>query len=143
MALKDLLISARTSIVNNDSISVNNIYLFQNDNVGKYDKNDFPFIIIDSISTGENIVDTGREDIVDSYDIAFKTFSKDVKNCLDIANELQKMFITSKLILANGTVMGSDKFSENTDIDPDKDIDGKNIFQNILIISFRVNFDLT
>ena len=143
MALKDLLISARTAIVNNDNITVNNIYLFQNDNAGKYDKNDFPFIIIDSISTGENIVDTGREDIVDKYDIAFKTFSKDVKNCLDIANELQKMFITSKLILANGTVMGSDKFSENTDIDPDKDIDGINIFQNILIISFRVNFDLT
>ena len=143
MALKDLLISARTAIVNNDNITVNNIYLFQNDNAGKYDKNDFPFIIIDSISTGENIVDTGREDIVDSYDIAFKTFSKDVKKCLDIANELQKMFITSKLILENGTVMGSDKFSENTDIDPDKDIDGINIFQNILIISFRVNFDLT
>ena len=143
MALEDLLISARTSIINNANITINQVYLFQNDNSGIYDKDDFPYIIIDSISSGENMVDTGRDDIVDQYNIAFKTFSKDVKNCLDIGNELQKMFIVSKLSLNNGTVMGSDKLSENTDIDPDKDIGGKNIFQNILIINFRVNFDLT
>jgi hypothetical protein len=143
MALKDLLISARTAIVNNLSIVTSGVYLFTNDPSGKYIESDFPYIVIDSISSGDNEVDTGRSDIVEQFDIAFKTFSKDVKNCLDIGNELQKMFLVSKLSLNNGVQMCSQKFSENTDIDPDKDIDGKNIFQNILIMTFRVNFDLT
>lgn len=143
MALKDLLIAVKTAIVNNPSITVSNIHLFQNDNEGDYDPDDFPFINIESISSGANDVDTGRSDIVDNYDISFKTFSKDAKISLDIGNELQKMFIVSDFSLTDGTVMCVQKFSETNDLDPDKDVKGNNIYFNMMVMSFMVNFNLT
>jgi len=143
MALKDLLISARLAIVANTNITVSNVHLFMNDNDAAYEDDDFPFIVIDSVSTGANEVDTGRSDIIDNIDIGFKTFSKDVKNCLDIGNELQKMFIVSELSLSNGIVICTQKFSETTELDPDKDVDGQSIYMNFLIMNFMVNFSLT
>lgn len=143
MALKDLLIAARLAIVANNDITVSGVHLFENDNQDKYTKDDFPFIVIDGVSGGASEIDTGRTDQVEEFEISFKTFSKDVKNCLDIGNEIQKMFIVSKLSLNSGTVLCTQKFSETTDLDPDKDIGGKNVYMNIVVISFMVNFNLT
>jgi len=142
MALKDLLISIRSKLLSDLVEPITGVHIFVNDNAGKYKTNDFPFIVVDTISSGDNIVDTARADIVETFSIAFKVFSKDIEKGLDISKEIQRMFLVSKPSLINIDLIGVEKLSETNDYDPDKDTDGNTIYQSIISMGFTVNFSL-